>query len=86
MSCYYHSQLIIPYLDQILGFWGGKAILLCMQFALHAFILFLQFLPFCIRQNIFLRMVEIFHSITYEWDKFDDRNIFSYFSHGLPNN
>jgi hypothetical protein len=42
-------------------------------------------LLFCIQQNIFVIMVDIFHSITNEWAKFDTKDLFSFiFSHASP--
>ncbi len=62
-----------------------KAVLIYMQFVLHADMLFCNVLPFCIRQNIFVRLVDIFHSITNEWAKFDTKDVFSFiFSRALP--
>jgi hypothetical protein len=49
-----------------------------MQFVLHADMLFCNVLPFCIRQNIFVRIVDIFHSIVNEWAKFDTKDVFSF--------
>jgi hypothetical protein len=47
--------------------------LFCMQVCY-----FCNVLPFCIRQNIFVRMVDIFHSIINEWAKFDTKDVFSF--------
>ncbi len=70
------------------------AILFCWQFVL-LFVLpaFGHVLPICMGQNIlvnesiffmpfvlfFVRMVDIFHSITYEWAKFDTKDMFYLF-------
>jgi hypothetical protein len=40
---------------------------------------FCNVLPFCIWQNIFVRMVDIFHSIINEWAKFDTKDVFLYY-------
>jgi hypothetical protein len=50
--------------------------LFCMQFVLHADMLFCNVLPFCIQQNIFVRMVDIFHSMIKKWAKFDQKMCF----------
>jgi hypothetical protein len=80
---------------------GEMAILFCWQFVL-LFVLpaFGHVLPICMGQNIlvnesiilmpfilfFVRIVDIFHSITNEWAKFDTKDMFffSFFSHALP--
>ena len=80
---------------------GEMAILFCWQFVL-LFVLpaFGHVLPICIGQNIlvnesiffmpfilfFVRIVDIFHSITNEWAKFDTKDMFFFyfFSHALP--
>ena len=77
------------------------AILFCWQFVL-LFVLpaFGHVLPICIGQNIlvnesiffmpfilfFVRMLDIFHSITNEWAKFDTKDMFFFyfFSHASP--
>ncbi len=77
------------------------AILFCWQFVL-LFVLpaFGHVLPVCIGQNIlvnesiffmpfilfFVRMLDIFHSITNEWAKFDTKHMFFFyfFSHASP--
>ena len=81
--------------------WGEMAILFCWQFVL-LFVLpaFGHVLPICIGQNIlvnesiffmpfilfFVRMLDIFHSITNEWAKFDTKDMFFFyfFSHASP--
>ena len=80
---------------------GEMAILFCRQFVLLVVLLaFGHILPICMGQNIlvnesiffmpfilfFVRMVDIFHSITNEWAKFDTKDMFLlyFFSHASP--
>jgi hypothetical protein len=91
---------LIPGSGQTIPRWE-MAILFCWQFVL-LFVLpaFGHVLPICIGQNIlvnesiyfmpfilfFVRMLDIFHSITNEWAKFDTKDMFFFyfFSHASP--
>ncbi len=74
---FYESKTINSNLENVANLGKRLNCSACSSFCMQI-CFFCNVLPFCIRQNIFVRMVDIFHSITNEWAKFDTKDMFSF--------